>query len=101
VAPHAAVLVVDIHLPHSQSLKDKRSVVRSIVDGARRRHGVSAAETGYADTWQRSELAFAVVASAPGLVDDVLDAVERHVWSHPEVEVLAASRHWTDMDPCR
>lgn len=94
---HAAVMTIDVRVIHSQSLKDKRAVLRPILDGARNRFGVSVAETGGHDLWQRAELAFAVVGSGPGIVDEVLDSVERFVWSFPEVEVVTSGRHWTDL----
>jgi uncharacterized protein YlxP (DUF503 family) len=93
---YASVLVVDLHLPGSSSLKDKRATLRSILDGAHRRHKVAVSEVGHQDRWQRSELAFATVASSERQAREVLDAVERFVWSFPEVEVVAAHRSWLD-----
>jgi uncharacterized protein YlxP (DUF503 family) len=58
--------MLELHVPASQSLKDKRQVVKSLLDGARRRYGVSAAEVGFQDQWQRARLGFAVVASSAG-----------------------------------
>jgi uncharacterized protein YlxP (DUF503 family) len=95
---HAAVLAVEIHLGQSRSLKAKRSVVRHLLDTARRRYGVAAAEVDYQDLWQRAGLAFAAVATDAGHVEDVLDGVERFVWSHPEIEVTAVHRHWLDTE---
>lgn len=92
----ACALVVDLHLPDPRSLKDKRAVITPILDGARRRHRVAASEVGYQDRWQRSELAFATVASSESNAREVLDAVERFVWSFPEVEVIATRRSWLD-----
>lgn len=89
---------VDLRIPHAQSLKDKRQVLTSILDGSRRRFGVSSAEVDHQDTWQRAALGFAVVASSPGTADQVLDSVEDFVWSHPEVEVLRAERSWLELD---
>jgi hypothetical protein len=91
---HAAALSVELHLPQVRSLKDKRSVVRPILDGARHRFGVAAAEVGKQDLWQSCELAFAAVASTAGHVTEVLDSVERFVWSFPEVEVSSCERLW-------
>ena len=93
---HASVLVVDLHLPVSGSLKEKRATITPILDGARRRHRVAASEVAHQDRWQRSELAFAVVGSSATQVAEVLDAVERFVWSFPEVEVLASHRSWLE-----
>jgi len=91
---HVAALEVDLRLPHATSLKDKRAVVRSILDGARKRYRVASAEVGHQDLRQRALLGFAAVAGTPGHLTDVLDQVERFVWSFPEVEVLATERCW-------
>ena len=95
---HVCALSMDLHLPASRSLKAKRAVVKPIVEGCRSRFGVAAAEVGHQDQWQRSELAFAAVADSPSHVEVVLDAVERFVWSHPELEVSAAGRSWLESD---
>ncbi len=83
---------MDVHIPLSHSLKEKRAAIKPILEGARRRFGVAAAEVAFQDKWQRASLGFAAVAEAPGHVHDVLDSVERFVWSFPEVEVLSAER---------
>jgi uncharacterized protein YlxP (DUF503 family) len=46
---------------------------------------------GFQEKWQRAELGFAAVAGTSGHVRDVLQSVERFVWSFPEVEVLEMS----------
>ena len=91
---HVAGFEVEIRVPASHSLKDRRQVVRSLLDGARQRFSVSAAEVGGQDTWQRATLGFAVVASEARLVDEVLDQVDRYLWSHPEIEVVEATTEW-------
>lgn len=89
-------LSVDLHLPTSRSLKERRSVVKPIVEGARRRFSVSAAEVAGGDTWQRATLGFAVVSGSAGVAQSVIDDVERFVWSFPEVEVTASARSWLE-----
>jgi len=89
-------LEVDLHVHDSQSLKAKRQVVRSIVDGARQRFGVSAAEVGAQDLWQRATLGFAVVASSQGQAVEIIDGVDRFVWSYPQVDVLTTDRRWLE-----
>lgn len=83
-------------MPQSRSLKAKRAAVRPIVEGLRVRFRVSVAEVGHQDQWQRAGVAVAVVGSSVAQVEDVLDAVDRFVWSHPEVEVLSTERSWLD-----
>lgn len=93
---HVLTLTVDLHLPEARSLKMKRSVVKGIVEGARRRFSVAAAEVEHQEQWQRAGLGFAVVASTAHHATDVIDEVDRFVWSHPEVEVLHTERRWLE-----
>jgi uncharacterized protein YlxP (DUF503 family) len=95
---HACALRVDLQISASTSLKDKRMVLRHLLDTARRRYGVAAAEVGYHDRWQRAELGFAAVGATVGHVDDILDTVERFIWSHPEIDVVGSERHWMDAE---
>jgi uncharacterized protein YlxP (DUF503 family) len=85
---HVATLQVELHIPASHSLKEKRAVVKPILEGARRRFQVTAAEVDHQAKWQRASLGFAVVGASPAHVGMVLDKVERFVWSFPEIEVL-------------
>jgi uncharacterized protein YlxP (DUF503 family) len=89
---------MELHLPASRSLKAKRVVVKHIVEVCRSRFGVTAAEVGHQDQWQRSELGFAAVAGSPGHVTELLDSVERFLCSHPEIEVLSGDRSWLESD---
>jgi hypothetical protein len=93
-----AALLVDLQIPSSTTLKDKRMVVRHLLDVARRRYGVACAEHEHHDLLQRSELVFAAVGREASHVEQVLDSVERFVWSHPEIVVLVAARHWLDLE---
>lgn len=92
----AAMLRIELRLASASSLKDKRQILRHLLDTARRRYGVAAAELGYQDLRQRSLLGFAAVSASVTHIDEILDEVERFIWSHPELEVLASERRWTD-----
>lgn len=91
---HAAALRIDLYLRECRSLKAKRSVVRPIVDGLRRRHRVAVSEVGHQDAHQRTAIGVAAVAPSYAHLVDVLDEVERFVWSFPDAEVLHIERHW-------
>jgi uncharacterized protein YlxP (DUF503 family) len=39
-------------------------------------------------------VAVAAVASSASHLDDILDSVDRFIWSHPEIEVLSTERSW-------
>jgi uncharacterized protein len=89
-------ITFDLHIPDSHSLKDKRAVLRPILDGARNRYRVAAAEVAHQDKWQRAGLGVAVVGADVTHVAEVLDSVERFVWSFPEIEVISAERSWLE-----
>lgn len=91
-------LALDLLLGDVHSLKEKRSVVRPIVAELRRRYAVSAAETGHLDLHRRALVGVAVVAADGPHVHEVLDACERLVTGHPEVQVLAARRQFLGGD---
>jgi uncharacterized protein YlxP (DUF503 family) len=93
---HVASLTVELHLPAVHSLKEKRALVRPILEGARRRFAVAAAEVDHQDLWQRATLGMATVSGSAARAEEVLAGVERFVWSFSEVEVTACRRDWLD-----
>lgn len=95
---HAATLMFDLYLRDCRSLKAKRAALRPVTDGLRRRYRVSVAEVDHQDAWHRATVGVAVVASTESHLLDVLDEVERFVWSFPELEVLRADRTAMELD---
>ena len=89
-------LEMDVHIYESGSLKAKRQVVKHLVETARQRYGVAAAEVGGQELWQRATVGFAAVSSSAGHVEQVIDEVDRFVWSHPELEVLTSEKRWLE-----
>jgi uncharacterized protein YlxP (DUF503 family) len=87
-------LQMDLHIGHAHSLKDKRGVLRPILEGSRRRFDVAAAEVDHQELWQRTSLGFAAVSGTQQHSTQVIDEVSRFVWSFPEVEVLQEERTW-------
>jgi uncharacterized protein YlxP (DUF503 family) len=88
---YVGALTLDVLLGDIRSLKQKRSVVSSIIAEVRRRHpGVAAAETGRLDRHRRAEIGVAAVASTAAHVTEMLDACERLVAARPDIELLSA-----------
>ncbi|MGI8984198.1 MAG: DUF503 domain-containing protein [Acidimicrobiales bacterium] len=91
---HVAVVQIELHIPTSRSLKEKRAVLRPIVEGIRHRFQISVAEVGFQDKWQRALVGLAVVSDSYSHAAGVVDSVERWVWSKPEVEVCRFDTEW-------
>lgn len=88
----------ELRLPGVRSLKEKRSRVRPIVDRVRHRHHLSVAEVGRQDDHGRAVIQVAVVASSQAVAEEVLDGIDRLVWSADGIEVTEAERRWLDED---
>ncbi len=67
--------VVELHVHASQSLKQKRGVVRSIVQRLRNRFNVAVAEIGGQETWQRAVLGITTTGIDRTRVREVLTRV--------------------------
>ena len=92
----AAAVLYELFIPDCHTLKQKRAVIRPIIEGSQRRFRVAAAEVGQLDKWQRADIGVAAVAGGHSHLVDVLDQVERFVWSFPEIEVLSQHRTWME-----
>ena len=85
-------LQIEIEIPGAMSLKDKRSVVKSIKDSCHRHHMVSASEIGAQDVWNRSILGFAMTGVNGATIGAVLDRVTQRVASTPGCEIIDTTR---------
>ena len=84
-------LTLDVLLGDVRSLKDKRSVVRSVIAELRRRQPAAAvAETGGMDLYRRAEIGIAVVSATAAHCAEMLQACERLVAARPGIELLSA-----------
>ena len=82
------LLTLTLHIPHAQSLKDRRRELRSIKDLLRNRLNVAVAEVGGSELWQRTELAITTVSGDAARVDEILAAALKLVERNPAVEAL-------------
>jgi uncharacterized protein YlxP (DUF503 family) len=69
------IVRIELHLPASTSLKDKRSVLRSLKDRIRDRVQASVAEVDHQDLWQRATLGVAIVSGESRQVDERIQSV--------------------------
>jgi uncharacterized protein YlxP (DUF503 family) len=73
-----ALLSLELYLPMSQSLKDKRMVLRRLKDRLKASN-VAVAEVAYQDVWQRAGLGVVTVASAGTVAEQTLSSVLREI----------------------
>jgi uncharacterized protein YlxP (DUF503 family) len=79
---------VELFIPESQSLKDKRQVLLSLKDRLREKFNLSVAEVDGQDLWQKAVLGLACVANEGRYVNQVLDQALNVIRAVPTVEVV-------------
>jgi len=94
--PSIGVLTLELHIPESHSLKDKRHTVKGLKDRLRSRHNVAVAEIGYQDTWQRSLISAVTVSSDRVRAEQVLQAVERDAAQFAGRSLVETTVEWLD-----
>jgi len=87
-------LAMEIFLPYSQSLKDKRRVLNALRDRVRGRFNAAFAELDFQDKWQRSRIGIVTLNSQKGLVDEVLQKICRDVEENLEGEIILSEFHY-------
>jgi uncharacterized protein YlxP (DUF503 family) len=79
------VVSCELHLPESRSLKDKRRVVKSLIDRIFQRYRVSIAETAFHELHQRAEISIAVVTQREAEMQKLMEHIRDLLDNVPEV----------------
>jgi uncharacterized protein len=79
---------VELFIPESQSLKDKRQVLLSLKDRLREKFNLSVAEVDGQDLWQKAVLGLACVANEGRYVNQVCDQALNLIRNVPAVEII-------------
>jgi uncharacterized protein YlxP (DUF503 family) len=84
---HIGSLNITLYLHAAESLKDKRSVVKSLIETTRRKFNVSIAEVDDLDLWRKATIGVACVSNDVQFLNKVLDKVVDSLESNPAIEV--------------
>jgi len=89
-----AVLEVELFIPYAHSLKDKRMVIKRVIDRLAK-FNVAVAEVAHQDVWQRAGLGIVAISTSGPHVEQQLaaaaaeiDRVEPGIVSRTSVEFL-------------
>jgi uncharacterized protein len=64
-----------LRIPENHSLKEKRHVVRKVIDRVRHRFNVAISEVDDNDLWQRAQIGFCTVGNDRRFVNSSLDKI--------------------------
>lgn len=85
---HVAVALLELHLPAARSLKDKRRVVKGVIERALARWRVSIAEIDYHDLHQRSRIGIAAVHASPAHLEVLMERLRAQLDDVYEAQVV-------------
>jgi len=85
---HLASLLIELEISDGVTLKDKRHVVRSLLDRIRGRFNVGAAEVDRLDSVRFSTIAIVGVANEHRFLNEMMSKVVNLVEGEPRVVVL-------------
>lgn len=80
--------ILEVYIGDSQSLKDKRRVIKSAIDQIKNNFNVSIAEIGSLDQWQRATLGIAVVSKDSVLANQILTRIISYLEYKGTMEIL-------------
>jgi len=89
-----AILTVTLSIPHADSLKDKRRVLKSIKDRLRNGFNVSVAEIGEQDIWRTAVLGIAVISQDASYANGVLSRVQDLIRERSDAVLTHCELDW-------
>ena len=78
---------LELELPFSSSLKDKRQTLRSLKDRLRHKN-ISVVESDNHDVWQRATVELALAAVSRGAAEEKREEIRRALLNYEELAIL-------------
>jgi uncharacterized protein YlxP (DUF503 family) len=78
-AMHVALLQVELRIPGCRSLKQKRSVIKRLINAVRSQHNVAIAEIDDHDMWGRAVFGLVTINNKSEHADQILQRVIREI----------------------
>lgn len=87
---YIGALRLELYMPQCGNLKEKRQVIKSIIDRTRGRFNVAISEVDKQDLWQLSSLGIVCVSNSEYYAREILNRVDRAVRGQGKAEVIDA-----------
>lgn len=89
-----AVIVVEAMLYDCQTLKEKRSIIKSLATRLSQRYNIAVAETDHHDRWQRVQWTIVTVSNERQHAEKELNRVLSFMDSYDSVELTNIDWEW-------
>lgn len=81
------VLKVELFLSEPQSLKDKRRIIKSLVDKIKNKFNIAVAEIGRLDSWNYCEIGLVCISNESGHTDSMMNSAINFIENQGTVEL--------------
>lgn len=82
------LLTLEIYIPYSHSLKEKRKTLNKIKDRLKKKFNIAFAELDYLDKWQRSKIGVVTLNSRKSMVEKIFQKIIRELEENIDGEIL-------------
>ncbi len=91
---HILLVTLNIFIPDSHSLKEKRREIKSLKDKLCHRFNASVAEVDKLDSWQQSVIAVCMVSNERSYLEKQLSLIEELSLEYTSIQIISISREW-------
>lgn len=88
------IMQIEFKIPESFSLKDKRRVIKSLIDRTRRKFNVSIAETDDNDVKNYAVLSISNVSNSKIFTESMFDKILNFLQANFEIEIISARKEF-------
>jgi uncharacterized protein YlxP (DUF503 family) len=81
-------LALELYIPYSHSLKEKRKIIVRFKDRVKKRFNVAFAELEYHDKWQRSKIGIVTLNNRKSAIESVFQKIIMEAEDNIEGEVI-------------
>jgi len=83
------LLILDIHLPYSHSLKEKRKRLLRFKDRLKNKYNVAFAELEFQDKWQRTRLGMVTLNNQKRIIEQIFQKIILEFQENIDGEILS------------
>jgi uncharacterized protein YlxP (DUF503 family) len=88
------LLTLEIYLPYSHSLKEKRKTLNKLRDRLKKRHNIAFAELDYQNKWQRSVIGLVTLNTQKQIIEKLFQKIIQEATENIEGEILQQNTHF-------
>ena len=80
--------IIKINIPYSRTLKDKRKVIKSIINSIQSRYNISISEVASQDNTSVGEIGFSMVSSDKNYINSLFDKILNFINENYDIVVI-------------